>query len=183
MLFTFFGRRDLTLSLQGESEASTKRGNLVELMEQMSKGDKKLKTKIKHQYGNYLWIKSAYYFTFLVDETKEFSISDTTQVYMKHRSSWAISRLVLYAQIRCWDLIHLDFWNYKKSLMWIWGRAFPDVMTVHPLRIGNLTELKKSLGKICPSVNYVHCHAHRLKLILTDSLHSISKLSDFVSLM
>jgi len=49
----FLGRQGLALRSHNESEISTNRGNLVELMEEVSKGNEKLKTKLQRRYAHH----------------------------------------------------------------------------------------------------------------------------------
>ena len=128
----FLGRKGLALRGHDESETSANSGNLVELMEEMFKGDEKVKAKLQRQYGHYCIhqyqndpvtlignalrhdiiseVKSTIYFAILVDETKDISRKEQLAIllsYISNRKVGVTNRLLSHAEIRCRELIQL----------------------------------------------------------------------------
>ena len=123
-----------------EPKTSANHGNLVALMEEVSKDDKKLKAKWPINY--YCMHKSD-------AKSLSTSICETTEKF------------------------GVDF------MMWI-AECSDGISSVMN---GEFNGVQVRFKKKVPCAVYVHCHGHRLNLILTDYQRDIIKLPEFFSLV
>lgn len=204
----FLGRQGLALRGHDESETSANRGNLVELMEEMSKGDEKLKAKLQRRYGHYCShqyqndavtlignalrqdiiseVKSANYFAILVDETKDVSRKEQLAILLRYISNGK----VVERPIGCYHMHKLDAESLSTSICETIEKLGVDSMLCiaqcydgASVMSGEFNGVQAKFREKVPHAVYVHCHAHRLNLVLTDCLKNISELSEFFSVV
>ena len=131
-------------------------------------------------------VKSARYYTIIVDETKDVSKKEQLTLVLRYVLKGVVhERFVSYTHCeelnaaaltsyiyKALDSIHLDI---KECVSQCYDGA--SVMS------GAYSGVKTRILQDNPRATYIHCHAHQLNLALVDSCRSLSHASDFFSLL
>ena len=132
-------------------------------------------------------VKSSEHFALIVDETKD--ISKTEQISFVLRYFWHRCVHESFLQFEVADALDADSLtkkilaildsfglDYKKNLI---AQCYDGASVMSGKNSGVATRLQQ----ICEQAVYVHCHAHRLNLVLVDTAKSIREAADFFSLL
>ena len=132
-------------------------------------------------------VKSSEKFALIVDETKDVSKTEQISFVLRYFLHGCVHESFLQFEVAdaldansltkkilaIFDSFGLD---YKKNLV---AQCYDGASVMSGKNSGVATRLQQ----ICEQAVYVHCHAHRLNLVLVDTAKSIREAADFFSLL
>lgn len=205
---SFLGRQGLSFRGHCESSESSNRGNFIELIETMSEENDDLKAKMSRRYGHYTSheyqndiitvfgqkiketiiseVKQAGYFSLLVDETKDCSKKEQMALILRYvhngcireRAVGAYHMKDLSAEALSKFIIEL-LTSYGLDFNFCVGQCYDGASVMSGWANGVQAKIKE----IAPNACYIHCYAHRLNLVLIDTISNIPELKEFFSIV
>lgn len=201
---SFLGRQGLAFRGHDESSNSNNRGHFLELIETFTESNESLKDKIKRRYGHYTSpvyqndiieifgiqiqrkivaeVKTAKYFSIMADETKDMSKKEQLALLLRYYHDGQIKERA----IGTFHAINLDAHSLTNMIMSTItalglsidncvGQCFDGANVMS----GELSGVQKRIKEHNPQVVYLHCHAHRLNLVLVHTIQNLPLLNDF----
>ena len=203
---SYLGRQGLAFRGHDETETSDNKGNFVELLDTMSETDACLKAKMERRYGHYssheyqndlirvfgerieqvivAEIIEARFFAILVDETKDISKKEQLAVIIRYVHQCCIKERVIGTyHMKHLDAVSLSKFIYEKvvSIGLDWNYCVAQCYDGASVMSGWANGVQAKIREHAPHAIYIHCHAHRLNLVLVKTISDMNELSEFFS--
>uniref|UniRef100_A0A1X7V0P6 TTF-type domain-containing protein n=1 Tax=Amphimedon queenslandica TaxID=400682 RepID=A0A1X7V0P6_AMPQE len=193
-----------------DSEKSTNIGNFLSLVQLHSRHIDLLRERLEtgpknasllgHHYQNSMLsvlaesvleyiiseVKSARYYTIIVDETKDVSKKEQLTLVLRYVLEGVVyERFVSYTYCEELNAAALTSYIYKAldSVHLDIQECVSQCYDGASVMSGAYSGVKARIQQDNPRAIYIHCHAHQLNLALVDSCRSLSHASDFFSLI
>ena len=198
-------RQGLPFRGHDEHDDSHNRGNFIEILEMMTEGNPDLQQKLKRRYGSYLSpdyqnslisiladllreqtrcsIKK--YWAICADETKDLSKKEQLGLIIRFIDSNAIIREETFGSTHLEQLDAASLANAIKDLVekhgLDWSTCVAQCYDGASVMSGACNGVQAILKGFAPQARYIHCHAHRLNLVLVQSIASCPEVRNFFS--
>lgn len=205
---SFLGRQGLPFRGHSESTDSSNRGNFLEILELLSEENDQLKSKMSQRYGHYASheyqndlislmgekikkiiiseVKGAKFFSLLVDETKDASKKEQLAIILRYFYEGCIKERAI-GVYHMKDLTAESLSKFIIGLLTSYGIDFAfcvgQCYDGASVMSGWANGVQARIKEVAPNAYYIHCYAHRLNLVLVDTLSNISELRDFFSVV
>ena len=189
-----------------EDEESTNRGNFIELLHLISMFDSTVAKKIAsnpsnakythHDIQNEIFsvmanmlrkeisdeVKEAEYFALMVDESKDVSKKEQISIVVRYLNGGTVHEEFLHFAVAD-GLVADSLLNSIKSTLSLCnidvnaciGQCYDGAAVMSGCHSGVQQRFREEV----PQALYIHCHAHRLNLVLVDCVHNVKTAAEF----
>lgn len=204
----FLGCQGLPFRGHDESVESSNKGNFIELLELLSEKNDNLKSKMARRYGHYTSheyqndiisilgkkikksiiaeVKEARFFSLLVDETKDCSKKEQIVIILRYFYEGCIKERAVGAY-HMKDLTAASLSKFIIEILTSHGIDFNfcvgQCYDGASVMSGWANGVQAKVQEIAPNACYIHCYAHRLNLVLVDTISNILDIKDFFSVI
>ena len=206
---SFLGRQGLAYRGHDESQSSSNQGNFKELVSTIRKINPNVSAGFERRYGSYTGheivneyislfgdsirndvadkVNNAGFFSIMADETKDYGRKEQLSIFVRYFDGTSICE----RSIGCFHMkdltaealaehIYREIVNLKID----WKRCVAQCYDGASVMAGWANGVQAKLNsKVCAKLAYIHCHAHRLNLVLLDTLKSIPCIADTLNLI
>lgn len=202
----FLGRQGWAFRGHDESDNSDNRGNFIEFLDVLVDTDACLKSRMEHHYGHYMSVEyqndlirvigekiektiaheilAAEFFAILVDETKDISKKEQLSIIIRYFHAECVKERVIGTyHMKALDAESLSNFIYQKvvSIGLNWNNCVAQCYDGASVMSGWATGVQARIRENAPNAVYIHCYAHRLNLVLVNTINNIIELHDFFS--
>ena len=204
---SFLGRQGLPFRGHDEDDDAQNKGNFLELLDVM-KNDKDMMSKDQRRYGHYSSpeaqndmikvigekirdtiineVKEALYFSILVDETKDLSKKEQLAIMVRYVHNGMIKERA----IGTYHMKDLTAEALAQKIIGLLETSSLDIQLCvaqcydgASVMRGNVRGVQALIRDRVPHVAYIHCHAHRLNLVLVNTLTDIPEMKEFFNIV
>lgn len=204
---SYLARQGLAFRGNDETKDSSNKGNLVELLETMSELSPQLRERLKTRYGHYTSAEYQNdilhclantlrknvvnslgpYWALMVDESKDVSRKEQLSFVVRSTSS---NGSVWEKPLGTFHMKKVDAESLTTAINkavlennLAWDKCVAQCYDGASVMSGSLRGVQARIKEIAPQVIYIHCHAHRLNLVLVNTVKNIPEIVDMFSII
>lgn len=203
---SLLGRQGLSFRGHDDGETSSNKGNFIETLDMLASSNEILRKKMEKRYGHYMsheyqndliqvfgnkivseiaaQVREAKYFSILVDETKDQAKKEQLSVIFRYFDGKVI-------QERCCGTYHMKKLDAQSLANFILKKieeleldlsnCIAQCYDGASVMSGWASGVQARVAEKIPHAIYVHCHAHRLNLVLANCVKNLEDYVDFFS--
>lgn len=203
----YLARQGLAFRGDDESKESSNKGNFIELLEMMSDLSPKLRERLRSRYGHYTSAEYQNdilhclanvlrqktldslgpYWALMVDESKDIARKEQLSFVIRSTSSdgsvWEKPLGTFHMEKVDAESLAAAINNAVLENKLSWGKCVAQCYDGASVMSGNLRGVQARIKEIAPLVIYMHCHAHRLNLVLVNTIKHIPEIVDMFSII
>jgi hypothetical protein len=204
---SYLARQGLAFRGDDESKESSNKGNFVELLETMSELSPQLRERLRTRYGHYtsaeyqndilhclanILRKNTVdslgpYWALMVDESKDISRKEQLSFVIRSTSP---DGTVWEKPLGTFHMEKVDAQSLATAVnnavlenKLSWDKCVAQCYDGASVMSGSLRGVQARIKEIAPQVIYIHCHAHRLNLVLINTVKHIPEIVDMFSII